>query len=124
MHTQSLASFRAPAGLEAGSRRLVAGSSGVERHLSPRPRAAGPALQRNRQLIAAASKGQDPPDVPKERQGGREWLQSILSRFGPIKERATNTTVLDFEKPLVELDNRIREVGRVEGGPWGVEGRE
>jgi len=55
----------------------------------------------------------DPPDVPKPRgqpQGGREWLQSILSRFGPVRERASNTTVLDFEKPLVELDNRIKEV--------------
>ena len=62
--------------------------------------------------VQAMSKG-TPPDVPKPRgqpQGGNEWLQSILSRFGPVKEKASNTTVLDFEKPLVELDNRIKEV--------------
>ena len=41
--------------------------------------------------------------------GGREWLQTLLSRFGPMTERAQNTAVLDFEKPLVELDNRIME---------------
>lgn len=63
----------------------------------------------------AVRAGADPPDVPKRdgRQGGREWLQSILSRFGPIREKASNTTVLDFEKPLVELDNRIKEVRTV-----------
>jgi acetyl-CoA carboxylase carboxyl transferase subunit alpha len=37
-------------------------------------------------------------------------LQSILSRFGPITEKSQNTAILDFEKPLVELDNRIKEV--------------
>lgn len=55
----------------------------------------------------------DPPDIPKDetrRQGGREWLQQLLSKFGPITEKAENTHVLDFEKPLVELDNRIKEV--------------
>jgi len=54
----------------------------------------------------------DPPDTPKEenRRGGREWLQQLLSKFGPITEKAMNTHVLDFEKPLVELDNRIKEV--------------
>ena len=66
-------------------------------------------------LLTVAAKGKgEPPDVPKPRgqpAGGREWLQSILSRFGPVKEKASNTTVLDFEKPLVELDNRIKEVG-------------
>ena len=54
----------------------------------------------------------DPPDTPKEeaRRGGREWLQNLLSKFGPMTEKANNTHVLDFEKPLVELDNRIKEV--------------
>ena len=54
----------------------------------------------------------DPPDTPKEeaRRGGREWLQNLLSKFGPLTEKAENTHVLDFEKPLVELDNRIKEV--------------
>lgn len=63
-------------------------------------------------LVVQAQKGQpDPPDAPREeRRGGREWLQTLLSRFGPITQKAENTAVLDFEKPLVELDNRITEV--------------
>jgi hypothetical protein len=67
-------------------------------------------------VVAQAANNGTPPDVPKPRgqpQGGKEWLQTILSRFGPVKEKASNTTVLDFEKPLVELDNRIKEVGYI-----------
>ena len=73
--------------------------------------------QPRRAVLTQAKEGsrdKTPPDVPKPRdqpRGGKEWLQSILSRFGPVKEKAANTTVLDFEKPLVELDNRIKEVG-------------
>ena len=59
-----------------------------------------------------------PPDIPKKKiisseiiAEGREWLETILSRFGPVKERAAAVTTLDFEKPLVELDKRIKEVG-------------
>jgi hypothetical protein len=70
----------------------------------------------NESSVIAQAKGKkasaDPPDIPKEeaRRGGREWLQQLLSKFGPITEKAENTHVLDFEKPLVELDNRIKEV--------------
>jgi acetyl-CoA carboxylase carboxyl transferase subunit alpha len=79
-----------------------------------------PQLRSARRLglaVRAKGKAGDPPDVPKprlDRAGGREWLQSILSRFGPVREKASNTTVLDFEKPLVELDNRIKEVRRAQ----------
>ncbi len=68
--------------------------------------------RRCKSLVVQAQKGQpDPPDAPREeRRGGREWLQTFLSRFGPITQKAENTAVLDFEKPLVELDNRITEV--------------
>lgn len=38
----------------------------------------------------------------------------MLSRFGPVAEKAENTAVLDFEKPLVELDNRIKEVSTLQ----------
>ena len=38
------------------------------------------------------------------------WLQGLVAKFGPVTERADNTTVLDFERPLAELDSRIREV--------------
>eukprot|EP00775_Hariotina_reticulata_P012784 gene12784-12912_t len=44
---------------------------------------------------------------------GREWLETILSRFGPATDRAQNITTLDFEKPLLELDKRIMEVRKV-----------
>ncbi|KAK9834157.1 hypothetical protein WJX81_003572 [Elliptochloris bilobata] len=47
------------------------------------------------------------------RQAGRDWLQSLLSRFGPMNDKASNAHVLDFERPLVELDNRIKEVRKV-----------
>jgi acetyl-CoA carboxylase carboxyl transferase subunit alpha len=63
------------------------------------------------QLTARFNRNPSPPDAPKDRTPvGREWLETILSRFGPTKERAQNVTTLDFEKPLVELDNRIKEV--------------
>ena len=66
---------------------------------------------RSRSTVAQAQNQPDPPDAPREeRRGGREWLQTLLSRFGPITQKAENTAVLDFEKPLVELDNRIKEV--------------
>mmetsp|Transcript_4634 Transcript_4634/g.10954 ORF Transcript_4634/g.10954 Transcript_4634/m.10954 type:complete len:511 (-) Transcript_4634:1505-3037(-) len=44
---------------------------------------------------------------------GREWLNTILSRFGPMRDRAQVVTTLDFEKPLLELDKRIKEVRSV-----------
>ncbi len=70
---------------------------------------------------APSQKNPGPPDAPKRRMQepreiiaeGREWLSTILSRFGPIKERAQTVTTLDFEKPLLELDKRIEEVNRV-----------
>lgn len=37
----------------------------------------------------------------------------MLSRFDPIAEKGENTAVLDFEKPLAELDSRIKEVRKV-----------
>lgn len=43
-------------------------------------------------------------------QVGKEWLETILSRFGPATDKAQNITTLDFEKPLLELDRRIKEV--------------
>lgn len=85
-------------------------------NLPPRHRC-GPLLRRGEACsVRAQAKSKktnpDPPDTPKvdNRRGGREWLQQLLSKFGPITEKAMNTHVLDFEKPLVELDNRIKEV--------------
>lgn len=50
---------------------------------------------------------------------GKEWIATILSRFGPTRERAQNVSTLDFEKPLVQLDQRIREVSIPEGAAGG-----
>ena len=42
--------------------------------------------------------------------GGKAWVESMLARFGPATDRAQNITTLEFEKPLLELDKRIKEV--------------
>ena len=68
-------------------------------------------LQHRQRGLRVQADARDPPDTPKDgRKGGREWLQMLLSRFGPIRQAPANAHVLDFEKPLVELDNRIKEV--------------
>ncbi|KIZ04619.1 hypothetical protein MNEG_3334 [Monoraphidium neglectum] len=41
---------------------------------------------------------------------GKAWVESMLARFGPATDRAQNITTLEFEKPLLELDKRIKEV--------------
>ena len=83
-----------------------------QRGSAPHSQRTAPSLRSGR-LVVSNAKARTPPDTPKDRAEpsvGREWLQTFLSRFGPITEKAQNTTVLDFEKPLVELDNRIKEV--------------
>lgn len=60
--------------------------------------------------VAAAALGRN-ASLPAFQQQGKEWLESILARFGPTTDRAQNVATLEFEKPLVELDKRIMEVG-------------
>lgn len=69
----------------------------------------------------AAAFGRNPPSAPDEPKAARggPWLEALLSRFGPTTDRAPNLTTLDFEKPLLELDKRIKEVGRRDGAPRG-----
>ena len=88
----------------AGSASWRAGCSSCKRLPAP--------SSRNRRLVVLQAQ-KDPPDAPKGPSGGREWLQTLLSRFGPKTEKAQNTSLLDFEKPQVELDNRIKEVRRL-----------
>ena len=90
---------------------LLLSGLGAESHQwAPcRPCSGQGALRKGQRLVIQHAQN-SPPDAPKGPSGGREWLQTLLSRFGPMTERAQNTTVLDFEKPLVELDNRIKEV--------------
>jgi acetyl-CoA carboxylase carboxyl transferase subunit alpha len=74
------------------------------------PRASRPTPVTRRSAVSAFNSNPGPPDAPKA-QGSREWLETMLSRFGPVREnKAQSTAVLDFEKPLLELDKRIREV--------------
>jgi acetyl-CoA carboxylase carboxyl transferase subunit alpha len=75
-------------------------------------RSAAPARNEARSVRAQSSRNpSSPPDAPKDsKYGSREWLDTILSRFGPVKAKTQSPTVLDFEKPLLELDKRIKEV--------------
>jgi hypothetical protein len=73
----------------------------------------------------ASAFGRNPPSAPDEPKAARggPWLEALLSRFGPTTDRAQNLTTLDFEKPLLELDKRIKEVGspgrgRARGGAF------
>ena len=78
-----------------------------------RTRAVARPIPRSRNPRLRVRAGIDPPDLPKPREEEKkhgDWFQMLLSRFNPISEKATNATVLDFEKPLVELDHKIREV--------------
>lgn len=88
-----------------------------QRSIAPHSQFPAPRQRSCRPIVVAQAKaGRDPPDTPKDRAEpsvGREWLQTLLSRFGPITQKAQNTAVLDFEKPLVELDNRIKEVTKI-----------
>ena len=63
-------------------------------------------------VVANYSSNPSPPDAPKDKKfNSREWLGTLLSRFGPVREKAQVTATLEFEKPLLELDKRIKEVG-------------
>lgn len=89
---------------------LAARSLPDARHTEFRPWSSRNVIQRRGRQIVVTHAQQAPPDAPKGPSGGREWLQTLLSRFGPMTDKPQNTTILDFEKPLVELDNRIKEV--------------
>jgi acetyl-CoA carboxylase carboxyl transferase subunit alpha len=66
----------------------------------------------------AAAFGRNPPSAPDEPKAARgaAWLENLLARFGPTTDRAQNLTTLDFEKPLLELDKRIKEVRSADRG--------
>ena len=98
-------------------------AAGAGRPFSGRPSAA-PRRQALQKLTVRFDRNKPgPPDAPKERQQGREWIEGILARFGPASARASNVTTLDFEKPLVELDNRIKEVRACDAGEGAAKAR-
>ena len=97
-------------------RSAVSGKSAQPARLSPPQR-----IVTAQSVFGGSSSSRNPPDAPKEIiQEGREWIETILSRFGPIRNRAQTVTTLDFEKPLLELDKRITEVGRSSHATRGV----
>jgi hypothetical protein len=73
-----------------------------------RPCGTAPSRRINTQLRALGQAGKGGKDLQER---GKAWLSTILTRFGPATDRATNITTLEFEKPLLELDKRIKEVG-------------
>jgi hypothetical protein len=85
--------------LPRAARRRSPGAPLCARGAAPAPRpAAGPASR----VAARANKGSDAAAAAVGR--GKEWLGTILSRFGPATDRAQNITTQEFEKPLLELD--------------------
>ena len=75
------------------------------RHLGAVPRVSSSACPRPLvQRRAVASRA-----IPVHKEG-LDWLETLLSRFGPVKGRAAQVATLDFEKPLQELDKRIKDV--------------
>ena len=109
-------SSSSPACSSSGCESTPVGGLRTRQRYQLRNRCGGSLLRQSpsqRSALYCAAQKRDPPDAPKEefqRRGGREWLQTLLSRFGPLTDKAPNRLVLDFEKPLVELDNRIKEV--------------
>jgi hypothetical protein len=101
VRTMPLQLFRSPA---------IAGEAAASSRATCSPRVQRTAARSP--VVRAFNNSRLPPDTPKEElpARGREWLATILSRFGPVKDKAQNTATLEFEKPLLELDKRIREV--------------
>merc|ERR1719159_1009195 len=92
-----------------------------------RPLPAGRSPCAGRRAGAATAGGRGAAAVARAAAGGKkkskfssraEWLLSFVKRFNPKEERDAKVTVLDFEKPLAELDKRIREVRDVASENW------
>lgn len=69
----------------------------------PRPRG------RHARVVVRAEGESDEP----AHKAGDAWFKHLKSEFDPVSSAPPATAVLDFEKPLVELDRRIREVRQV-----------
>mmetsp|Transcript_22619 Transcript_22619/g.70223 ORF Transcript_22619/g.70223 Transcript_22619/m.70223 type:complete len:358 (-) Transcript_22619:33-1106(-) len=78
-------------------------------------RSASGAGRKGKLAVRAMSDVPPPPDTPadKKAKGKPEWFSSFVKRFNPIADKPEKPAVLDFEKPLVELDTRINEVRKV-----------
>lgn len=63
-------------------------------------------LRRARLVVRAESSESDEP----AHKPGEAWFNHMKCEFDPVSSAPPATAVLDFEKPLVELDRRIREV--------------
>lgn len=63
-------------------------------------------------VASAASEAAEASEAPAHKDAS-EWYAHMKAEFDPISSAPPTTAVLDFEKPLVELDRRIREVRSV-----------
>jgi hypothetical protein len=66
----------------------------------------------NRTVVAARAEAAEVSEAPDAaaHKSASEWYAHMKAEFGPVSSAPPTTAVLDFEKPLVELDRRIREV--------------
>ena len=63
----------------------------------------------NRHVVVARAEAAEASDTPAHKDAS-EWYAHLKAEFDPVSSAPPTTAVLDFEKPLVELDRRIREV--------------
>lgn len=63
----------------------------------------------NRHVVVARAEASETSDAPAHKDAS-EWYAHMKAEFDPVTSAPPTTAVLDFEKPLVELDRRIREV--------------
>lgn len=62
-----------------------------------------------RNVVVARAEAAEASEVPAHKDAS-EWYAHMKAEFDPVSSAPPTTAVLDFEKPLVELDRRIREV--------------
>jgi len=95
----------------------VASSAKKQRLATTKPVILGHnASSRSVNVCVKASKAPAAPEIVKEKEEksvGREWLSTFLTNFGPVKDRSKSVATLDFEKPLTELEKRIKEVRKI-----------
>lgn len=75
----------------------------------------------NRNVVVARAEAAEASEAPAHKDAS-EWYAHMKAEFDPVSSAPPTTAVLDFEKPLVELDRRIREVRSIVD-PIDVDGR-
>lgn len=120
--TAPVPGFGAPGAMATGASAIVSGSSApVAGASSARPPVATPMGSTAAPSSARPGRGVQPPQAaakgqaevrapPKYRASTVPFTQQLKDEFGPLKGRAKKVAILDFERPLIELDKKIAEV--------------